>query len=133
MILLYMNVMENASQKGNKPALIYDGDCEFCRLWIVRLNPITKDGVIYYPSQEVARKYPQISPENFSSSVYFIAPDGTFCSGAQAIFKVLSYAPNGKWFLKAYDHIPGFAPISEWGYKQVAKNRRFFSVLIRKL
>jgi predicted DCC family thiol-disulfide oxidoreductase YuxK len=85
--------------------------------------------VDYRPSQEVGENYPQISPEYFESSVYFVDSEGSFCSGAQAVFKALSYAPNGKWLLRAYEKVPGFAPISEWGYRQVAGNRKIFSAL----
>lgn len=120
--------MENTD---DKPVLIYDGDCEFCRLWVARLSPLTKGAVVYRSSQETGKSYPQISPEHFAFSVYFVDPDGSFCSGAKAVFKTLAYAPNGKWLLRAYENIPGFAPVSEWGYRQVAKNRSFFSTLTR--
>jgi len=121
--------MESVSQNGKKPVFIYDGDCGFCRLWIARWSPLTQEEVDYRPSQEVGENYPQISPEYFESSVYFVDSEGSFCSGAQAVFKALSYAPNGKWLLRAYGKVPGFAPISEWGYRQVAGNRKIFSAL----
>ncbi len=121
--------MASVPQKGKKPVFIYDGDCGFCRLWIARWSPLTEEEVVYRPSQEVGENYPQISPEYFESSVYFVDSEGSFCSGAQAVFKALSYAPNGKWLLRAYEKVPGFAPISEWGYRQVAGNRKIFSAL----
>jgi len=121
--------MESVSQNGRKPVFIYDGDCGFCRLWIARWSPLTQEEVDYRPSQEVGENYPQISPEYFESSGYFVDSEGSFCSGAQAVFKALSYAPNGKWLLRAYEKVPGFAPISEWGYRQVAGNRKIFSAL----
>ena len=121
--------MESVSQNGKKPVFIYDGDCGFCRLWIARWSPLTQEEVDYRPSQEVGENYPQISPDYFESSVYFVDSEGSFCSGAQAVFKALSYAPNGKWLLRAYEKVPGFAPISEWGYRQVAGNRKIFSAL----
>ena len=123
--------MENVFQKDKKPVFIYDGDCGFCRLWIARLSPLTEGEVVYRSSQEVGQNYPQISPEHFERSVYFINPEGSFCSGAQAVFKILSYAPNGKWLLRAYERLPGFAPVTEWGYRQVAGNRKIFSALTR--
>jgi lipase maturation factor 1 len=122
-------LMENMSAGKDKPVLVYDNDCGFCRLWVSRWSPFTQDTVIYQPSQDVAENYPQISPQQFESSVYFVASDGSFCSGAQAVFKTLAYAPNGKWFLKAYENIPGFAPVAEWGYRQVAVNRKTFSAV----
>ena len=104
--------MESVSQKGKKPVFIYDGDCGFCRLWIARWSPLMEEEVVYRPSQEVGENYPQISPEYFESSVYFVDYEGSFCSGAQAVFKALSYAPNGKWLLRAYERVPGFAPVA---------------------
>jgi predicted DCC family thiol-disulfide oxidoreductase YuxK len=119
--------MANCSKKDKKPVLIYDGDCGFCRLWIARLSPLTHEAVDYCSAQAVGENYPQISPEQLGSSVYFVDSDESFCSGAEAIFKALAYAPNGKWLLMAYERIPGMAPVSEWLYKRVANNRKLFS------
>ena len=52
--------------KNNKPVLIYDDDCGFCRFWVARWKPFTQDTVIYKPSQEVAENYPQISSQQFN-------------------------------------------------------------------
>ncbi len=112
-----------------KPIFIYDGECEFCRLWIARWSSLTAGDVVYRSSQEVGENYPQISAEHFKVAVHFVEPDGSFCSGAQAVFKALSYAPNGKWLFKAYEKVPGFASLSEWGYRLVAENRKIFSAL----
>ena len=117
--------------KNNKPVLIYDDDCGFCRFWVSRWKPFTQDTVIYKPSQGVAENYPQISPQQFKNSVYFVASDGSFCSGAKAVFKTFANAPNGKWLLRAYEKVPGFASVSEWGYRQVAENRQIFSTVTR--
>jgi lipase maturation factor 1 len=122
-------VMEHFSPKRKKPVLIYDGDCGFCRLWIDRWSYLTKGKVEYLSSQEVGGNYPQISPELFESSVYFVDSEGGFYSGAYAVFKALDYAPVGNWLLTAYERIPVVAPLSEWGYRQVAENRKLFSTL----
>jgi len=123
--------MKNKSQTDKKPVLIYDGDCEFCRLWVARCRSIVRGAVDCHPAQQVGENYPQISAEQFESSVYLIDPDGRAYSGAEAVFKALAYASKGKWLLAAYEKVPGVAPLSEWGYKQVAKNRKFFGRLTR--
>ena len=124
-------LMEKIPPEKAKPVLIYDDDCGFCRLWIARWSPLTQGAVDYQASQDVGGDYPQISPEQFDSSVYFVATDGSFYSGALAVFKTLAYAPNGKLFLWAYESLPGFAPVSEWGYRNVAENRKIFSAITR--
>ena len=121
--------MESIPQKVKKPVLIYDGDCGFCRLWIAHCSTLTKGEVNYCSSQDVGKNYPQISPELFESSVYFVDTEGGFCSGAQAVFKTMAFAPGGNWLLLAYKKIPAVAPISEWSYRQVAANRKLFSTL----
>lgn len=113
-----------------RPVLVYDGACGFCTFWVHRWQHITKDQVVYKPSQEVASKYPQIAPEKFDSAIYLIYPCGTYDSGAKGVFKALATSMH-KLPLWAYEKIPGFAPISEWAYRQVANNRKFFSFLIR--
>lgn len=46
-----------------KPTLVYDGDCSFCRLWIERWRALTGERVQYAPFQRVAALFPEISPE----------------------------------------------------------------------
>ena len=43
-----------------KPLLVYDGNCGFCRLWIDRWRVITGDRLLYAPFQEAAEQFPQI-------------------------------------------------------------------------
>ncbi len=121
---------ENILLRGNlnihdqRPVLIYDGACEFCTFWVHRWKYITKDRVIYKPSQEVSSQYSQIVPEKFNSAIYLIYPDGTYHSGAQGVFKALATSIH-KVPLWAYEKVPGFAKISEKAYDWVAKNREF--------
>src|SRR5579863_2856530 len=110
---------------SNLPLLVYDGDCSFCRFWIDAWKARTGDRVLYAPYQEVASRFPQIPVENFRRSVQLILPDGTF-SAAEAVFRTLATAPGSGWMLWAYDHLPGFAPVSEVSYRVVAAHRDFF-------
>ncbi len=114
---------------NTKPLLIYDGDCGFCRAWIGRWREITGDSINYAPYQEVAHNYPQITTSQFQSSVQLIESDQQISTGAEAVFKTLAYNPKRRWLLKLYKNIPGFAFISELGYKIIARNRHAFSKL----
>src|SRR5208337_4235769 len=96
-----------------KPLAIFDGRCSFCRLWIEYWKQLTGDRVNYAPSQEVADQFPQITPEEFAKSVQLIQPGGEVLSGARAVFHLMDYAPGWSWGLWLYDHVPGFAPVSE--------------------
>lgn len=109
-----------------KALVIFDGQCGFCRIWISYWNQLTGDRLDYAPSEEVAGQFPQIAPERFGHSVQLAMPDGEIVSGARAVFLTLTYAPGFAWLLWLYNHLPGFAPISEAGYRWVASHRNFF-------
>ena len=116
-----------------KPLLIYDGDCGFCRRWIARWQSLTGDRVEYAPFQQVASEFPEIPQEQFEASVQLIEPAGKVSSGAEAVFRTLTYTPGKKWMLWMYEKIPGAAHISEWSYRLVAQHRTFFSKLTQYL
>jgi predicted DCC family thiol-disulfide oxidoreductase YuxK len=115
--------MTESQHVRSKPLMVFDGDCRFCRLWIARWQSYTGDRVDYAPYQEIHEQLPQIPLEHFKTSVQLIEPDGKISSGADAVFRTLSYAPSKGWALWLYNHLPGFAPITESFYKLVATHR----------
>ena len=117
---------------SEKPLLIYDGDCGFCKKWIARWKKITKDHVEYAASQDVSYKYPQISREEFERAVQLIEPDGRIFSGAEAAFRTLG--TRSRFFRIAvwkYTHVPGFAAFTEWVYRVVARHRSRSECVLR--
>src|ERR1043165_4339981 len=117
------------SNPPEKPLLIFDGDCHFCRRWIERWRGLTAGAVEYAPFQEVADRYPEIPREAFEQAVHFIDADGKVYRGAEAVFRSLGWRAGGwRW---GYDHIFGFAAITEAAYAFVARRRRFASAFTR--
>jgi predicted DCC family thiol-disulfide oxidoreductase YuxK len=116
-----------------KPLMVYDGDCNFCTLWISRWRQMTGDAVDYRPSQDasVTGQFLEIRRERFNTAVQFIQPDGLVFSGAEAVFRALSHNPNRQWPLNIYERSPAFARLAERAYRFVAENRKFFSLLTR--
>ena len=57
-----------------RPVLIYDGKCGFCKIWIQYWTRLTGDAVRYAASQDVAENYPQVPRENFARSVQLVLP-----------------------------------------------------------
>jgi lipase maturation factor 1 len=113
------------------PLVIFDGRCGFCRIWIEYWKIITRGRVAYAASQEVGSSYPQIPPEDFGQSVQLVMPSGAVLRGARAVFVTLTYAPGMAWLLWVYEHVPGFAAVSEAGYRLIAAHRTFFYYLTR--
>lgn len=129
--MVIVSFLSSTMPQREKPLLIYDGDCNFCRRWIARWKLITGDCVDYAPYQEVAGQFPEIPLEKFQASVQLIESDGKVTGGAEAVFRTLASAPGRGRLFWMYQHIPGFRSITEWGYRLVARNRPFFSSLTR--
>ncbi len=108
------------AQAPARPLLIYDGECGFCRRWIDRWKRKSGDRIDYRPSQEVD-EFPELPREQFQESVVLIETDGAVYSGAEAVFRSL----GREWLYR----LPSVAPVSEWAYRLVARNRQFFSAL----
>ena len=116
-----------------KPLMIFDGDCNFCTLWIRRWQQMTGDAVDYLPSQDtgVVAQFPEIPSDRFQTAVQLIEPDGTVYSGAEAVFRTLAKNPKWQWGLGIYENGPIIARIAEFAYGFVAGHRTFFSRLTR--
>jgi len=108
-----------------RPLLIYDGDCDFCGLWITHWRRLTGDSVSYAPFQQVEHDFPQISHETFERGVQLVMPDGTIYRNAEAVFRLVQPAPRRGWGLWMYQHIPGFRPVSETVYRWIGQHRDF--------
>ncbi|MGD0746020.1 MAG: lipase maturation factor family protein [Verrucomicrobiota bacterium] len=116
-----------------KPLMVFDGDCNFCTLWIRRWQQLTGDAVDYLPAQDprIAAQFPEIPREQFDTAVQLIESDGSVYSGAEAVFRTLAHSPNRQWPLRCYEQSSPFAGVTEWVYRLVAENRTFFSLLTR--
>ena len=116
-----------------KPLLIWDGQCDFCRLWIERWREITGGKVDYATYQQIAHQFPEIAVEQFKRAMAFIEPDGETFFAAEAVYRSLRYRSSRRWLAWSYDHVPGFAAISETAYKSIARHRGLGSTFTRLL
>src|SRR5881296_1982212 len=116
-----------------KPLMIWDGECHFCKRWIERWREITAGEVDYVTYQEAADRFPEIPIEQFKRAVAFIEPDGKIFFAAEAVYRSLRCRSSRKWLARSYDHVPGFAAISEFAYKFIARHRKLGSAVTRLL
>jgi predicted DCC family thiol-disulfide oxidoreductase YuxK len=106
-----------------RPLLVYDGTCGFCKRWIARWERVIGDRVAYAPSQEVASRFPEIPATAFAEAVHLIEPDGKSYRGAEAVYRALALAPGRGGWIWAYRNVPGFRALSEWSYRLIATHR----------
>ena len=107
----------------SKTLLVYDGDCGFCKLWIARWREITAGAVDYEELQDAAARFPEVPRAAFEHAVKLIETDGRVFSGAEAVYRSLGKGGGsgfGRW---AFEHVPGFAPISNFAYAFIARHR----------
>jgi predicted DCC family thiol-disulfide oxidoreductase YuxK len=115
------------------PILIFDGECDFCRIWIEYWKRLTGDRMVYEPYQKAAGQFPGVPRERFARAVHLALPDGEMLSGAHAVFRSLEFAPGRSWLLAMYRRLPGFAAVSEWVYAFIAAHRPLFFTITKLL
>ena len=115
----------------DKPLLIFDGDCGFCRFWIERWKSLTGDKVDYAPYQEVQTQFPSISKEACEQAVQLVLPAGKIYSAAEAVFRTLAFAGRARITLWLYQNFSGFRVLTEGFYSLVARHRVLFSRITR--
>src|SRR5438309_5542457 len=128
-----MSVPSRVSNPPPKPLMIWDGECHFCRRWIERWRVITAGEVEYAPYQEIAERFPEIPREQFQRSVVYIDKTGQVFVAAEAVYQSLRCRPSKKWLWWSYQHVPGFAAVSQFGYTFIARHRGFASTITRLL
>jgi predicted DCC family thiol-disulfide oxidoreductase YuxK len=102
-------------------------------MWIERWREITAGKVDYVTYQQAASQFPEIPLDQFKRAMVFIEPDGKTFFAAEAVYRSLQYRSSRKWLAWGYDHVPGFAAISESAYKFVARHRSLGSSITRLL
>src|SRR5438067_5277324 len=116
-----------------RPLMIWDGECHLCRRWIERWREITQGQIDYATYQEAAARFPEIPLEQFKRAIAFVEPDGKTFFAAEAVYRSLACRSSRKWLPWCYDHVFGFAAISEIGYSFIARHRKSGSAVTRLL
>ena len=114
----------------DRPLVVFDGDCGFCRFWVERWRYRTDDRVEYVPSNApgIAERLPGLQLDRLARAVHFIEPNGRVSAGAEAVFRLLAFA-GSRIPLTLYTHLPVVAAISDAAYELVANHRGLFTKL----
>ena len=118
--------MDTEQDRMQRPLMVYDGSCRFCRKWITYWKQRVSDAVDCEPAREASKHFPHIPPKIFERSIVLVDRDETVYQGANAIFKALALAGKPKLH-RYYRRYKGFAWLSERTYGLIARNRILFS------
>ena len=107
-----------------KPLLVFDGECGFCRRLASKWYVKTGEQIDFVPYNEISDIYQHFSIAEFKKEIKLIYPEGKIYGGAAAAFKVIDHSDSPLRILsRIYNHTRAFDPFWEWFDKIVARNR----------
>ncbi len=71
---------------SDRPVLVWDGDCGFCRRAVEWLRTRAPDEVHFVPYQQISGDVDAVGRSEFEASVFLFRPSGEWSRGAEAIF-----------------------------------------------
>lgn len=105
-----------------RPVLLYDGDCEFCRRCARVLERIRPNAeIVAWQSTDVAKL--GITEEQATDAVQWVQIDGTVRSGHEAIAATLNTAGRIGKIIGHMILLPGISWMAAKVYRLVADNR----------
>ncbi|MCH7886488.1 MAG: DUF393 domain-containing protein [Candidatus Marinimicrobia bacterium] len=115
-----------------KPLLVFDGECGFCRRLASKWYEKTGEQIDFVPYNEISDNYRHTSIEEFKKEIKLIYPEGRVYGGAAAVFKVIEHTKSPlRALIWIYNHTRAFDPIWEWVYKIVARKRGWIRFVTR--
>ncbi|MEB2775131.1 hypothetical protein SYJ56_07420 [Algoriphagus sp. D3-2-R+10] len=115
--------IQKTSYPPKQPIFIWDGECGFCKYWIIIWKSKTV-GLIYKTYQEVVSEFPDIPIKEFQKASRLIETDGAVFSGPDSAYRTFWYFRKPKKNWHRWYQKPGFfQSISDHGYNWIAKNR----------
>jgi lipase maturation factor 1 len=105
-----------------RPVLVFDGDCSFCRIWVGYWKSLTGDRVEYVPYQTDAGRFPDVPVSEFQKAVQLFE-GGRHYSAAEAVSHLMASRPDGAWAPWMSQNVPGVALITEALYRFIAAHR----------
>lgn len=109
----------------DKPTIVWDGTCGFCKFWVTRWKDKTGSSVDYTPYQDVAEHYKDVPLKEFKKASRLIEPNGNIYSGPDSAYRCYDHTGKHYPFHKWYRHYSFFRTLSDHGYNWIAKNRSF--------
>ena len=106
-----------------KPILVWDGECGFCRYWVTRWEQISEGKIIFRPYQEVAQQFRDIPLKEFKKASRLITTEGSVHSGPDSAYMSYSIANQNSPWHRWYTKNSWFTTCSDHGYNFIAKHR----------
>jgi len=124
---MFVKISHTDYPPTKKPMMVFDGNCGFCKYWIVKWMKITKLTVDYKPFQEIAHEFKDIPLDYFKSAVRYIDLNGKVTSGPDAAYITYYNQEKVAFLHRWYLEKKWFQRISDLAYQWIADHRDFMS------
>ncbi len=116
-----------------RPLLLWDGQCGFCRRAVDRLVYLVGDRVEPVPFQEGADRVPDLDPAAMARAAHLVMPDGAVYVGAHSILRANALDGRAHPVLWLYEHVRPFTWVADRIYGWIAGHRVFTARAARLL
>lgn len=115
----------DATPTPSRGWVLFDGDCQFCRRWVNRMEPIlAQRGFIFLPLQTPwVRAFFHFPEDQLLGEMRVLLRNGETHGGADAIVALAKYVWWG-WPLVALAQVPGVRRALRAAYRRVAARRQ---------
>ena len=121
---MFQKIKKTNFPPKEKPVLIWDGTCGFCKYWVTRWKMKTKDAIVYKTYQDAHKDFPDIPLKEFKKASRLIELDGSIYSGPDSAYRCYTYSDAIKWNAhRWYINNRSFQRLSDHGYNFIAKHR----------
>lgn len=113
-----------------KAILLYDGECPFCRVQAGHWEKVIGENGVVLPVQSGAGERYGFSAAGRPEALILIDDGGFVFTGAAAVFRLMSMKGGrpGSLLWRLYRRFQMFRLLADWGYRQVARCRRWIPV-----
>jgi predicted DCC family thiol-disulfide oxidoreductase YuxK len=118
----------DAARKPSRGWIFFDAECEFCRRWVARTEPIfAPRGFAFVPlEKDCARDMLRVPDEELLREMRVLMRNGERYGGADAIVALAKHV-WWAWPLAIVARIPGIRRVLQAGYRSVASRRHCLS------
>jgi predicted DCC family thiol-disulfide oxidoreductase YuxK len=105
--------------------VLYDGDCNFCRRTVRRLQRLDRDdrlALVPYQDREVAEFFAWLSRDALEDSLHVVSPAGEVWTGARAVERLVPLLRGGRVPALIF-RLPLVRPLADRVYRWIARNR----------